>query len=205
MATASVRASARSLPRCPPRRKSSFGRPARDPRPLPEAPADRVTVALRPGAASAARGPPRHHAATAHTSDDAYMAAFDSAYAEMEAAAGRAPVAAAGPPRASRGPKRTVVTDVSVAVTRVAALGRQWYKGPLVPEGRGRLVCVHSMWSMRQCARMRVCVCASVCVCLHLCKCVCLCVSRSVGGAVRPARPMYECGPCGGRGSDRRV
>lgn len=121
-------------------RKSSFGRGSRAPaRPIAESPAERVVVPrsmIASGSADRSRGPPRHHAATAHEHDDAYMDKFETAYAELAGlpAPARTPtsgrVASGGTVTRAR-----VVADTSVATFRVATLGRQWYKGPTVPEG----------------------------------------------------------------------
>ena len=118
-----------------------------------EAPAERVVVHRRdwePAVpAPTAKGPPRNHAARGHERDDEYMADFDAAYKELEAAArggGGAPRAAladraaSGRALAPAGPRPVVVSDTSVSLLRVATLGRQWYRGPIVPEGVLRIL-----------------------------------------------------------------
>jgi hypothetical protein len=82
-------------------------------------------------------GPPRHHAASGHEYDDAYMEEFDRGYAAL--AGGRRIASASRLPSVPKGAPAPVVSDTSVSTLRVAALGRQWYKGPIIPEG---CVCV---------------------------------------------------------------
>lgn len=122
-----------SLPSVSDDSKTSFKGPAsgRVPKPIPEAPVERITVHPSLGVPSGRQlGPPRHHAAQGHEYDDAYMDRFDRGYAAL---AGTRPTASA--PRLRTGPPLSVVSDTSVSTFRVATLGRQWYKGPISPEG----------------------------------------------------------------------